>query len=259
MNKQSNGHGQSGFTLIELSIVLVIIGLIVGGVLVGQNLIKSAELRSTITQIESLNTSVNTFRGKFGGLPGDCNNCFSTFSLGSADGDADGLLESDTANNRSREFDQEISNFFAMLSSANMIAGNYVAGSGASVTVGTHFPASKHGRGGIFALASDGFNHYVIGAQTGNGVWGTTGASATNMMQNTLTPEEAYQLDQKTDDSLPASGTTRAVQFTAGSDGMDAATAAAAATTTCVLNTATPNPYHATNTTPACQLMFRAN
>src|ERR1700746_416796 len=62
-----------GFTLIELSIVLVIIGLIVGGVLVGQDLIRAAEVRATISQIEKYNTAVNTFRGKYNALPGDLN------------------------------------------------------------------------------------------------------------------------------------------------------------------------------------------
>src|ERR1035441_8304528 len=61
----------SGFTLIEMAIVLVIIGLIVGGVLVGQDLIKAAEVRAQISQIEKYNTAVNTFRGKYDALPGD--------------------------------------------------------------------------------------------------------------------------------------------------------------------------------------------
>src|SRR5579884_171721 len=68
-------HGSStlqrGFTLIEISIVLVIIGLIVGGVLVGQDLIRSAQVRATIAQIEKFNTAANTFKGKYGALPGD--------------------------------------------------------------------------------------------------------------------------------------------------------------------------------------------
>src|ERR1700744_2868548 len=64
-------HLQQGFTLIELSIVLVIIGLIVGGILVGQDLIRAAETRAQISQIEKYNSAVNTFRGKFGALPGD--------------------------------------------------------------------------------------------------------------------------------------------------------------------------------------------
>ncbi len=62
---------KSGFTLIELSIVLVIIGLIIGGVLVGKDLIKAAEIRSTIGQYEKYKTAVNTFKLKYSGLPGD--------------------------------------------------------------------------------------------------------------------------------------------------------------------------------------------
>jgi prepilin-type N-terminal cleavage/methylation domain-containing protein len=68
-----SSHG-NGFTLIELSIVLVIIGLIVGGVLVGQNLIDAAAVRAQISQIEKYNTAANTFRGKYGYLPGDIPN-----------------------------------------------------------------------------------------------------------------------------------------------------------------------------------------
>src|ERR1700710_2201298 len=65
-------HGENqGFTLIELSIVLVIIGLIVGGVLVGQDLIKAAATRAQISQIEKYNQAVNTFKTKYNGIPGD--------------------------------------------------------------------------------------------------------------------------------------------------------------------------------------------
>jgi prepilin-type N-terminal cleavage/methylation domain-containing protein len=67
-----------GFTLIELSIVLVIIGLIVGGVLVGQNLIAAAAVRAQISQIEKYQTAANAFRGKYGYLPGDIPNPYAT-------------------------------------------------------------------------------------------------------------------------------------------------------------------------------------
>lgn len=64
----------AAFTLIELSVVLVVIGLIVGGVLVGQDLIKAAAIRATVTQVEQFNTAANTFFGKYGYLPGDMPN-----------------------------------------------------------------------------------------------------------------------------------------------------------------------------------------
>ena len=53
--------------------MLVIIGLIVGGVLVGQDLIRAAETRAQITQFEKYQSAVNTFRGKFNAIPGDMN------------------------------------------------------------------------------------------------------------------------------------------------------------------------------------------
>ena len=90
---------EAGFTLIELSIVLVIIGLIVGGVLVGQDLIRAAEIRATITQVEKFNTAVNTFRDKYGAIPGDMNNGVAqTFGFTSrsglaGQGDGNGLLD----------------------------------------------------------------------------------------------------------------------------------------------------------------------
>src|SRR5262249_9059877 len=61
-----------GFTLVELSIVLVIIGLITGGILVGRDLIHAAEIRSTVAQEEKLNVAAQTFRTKYNCLAGDC-------------------------------------------------------------------------------------------------------------------------------------------------------------------------------------------
>jgi prepilin-type N-terminal cleavage/methylation domain-containing protein len=67
-------RSHSGFTLIELSIVLVIIGLLAGGVLVGRDLIKAAEIRSAVSSIEEFEAAKNTFRLKYSCLPGDCAN-----------------------------------------------------------------------------------------------------------------------------------------------------------------------------------------
>src|SRR5262249_3826116 len=67
-------HMTKGFTLIELSIVLVIIGLIVGGVLVGQDMILSAQIRNAIKQVEQFNTATEAFKSKYNCLPGNCAN-----------------------------------------------------------------------------------------------------------------------------------------------------------------------------------------
>ncbi len=70
---------RSGFTLVELSIVLVIIGLIIGGVLVGKDLIKAAEIRAAISNLQQLETTYNAFRLKYNCIPGDCNNATDYF------------------------------------------------------------------------------------------------------------------------------------------------------------------------------------
>ena len=67
-------HTQLAFSLVELSIVLVILGLLVGGILSGQSLIRAATLRSFVKQHEQHYTAVMSFRDKYSQLPGDMNN-----------------------------------------------------------------------------------------------------------------------------------------------------------------------------------------
>lgn len=60
-----------GFTLVELSIVLIIIGLLVGGVLIGQNLIESAKLSAFVSQMQQIDAAAAIFKDKYKALPGD--------------------------------------------------------------------------------------------------------------------------------------------------------------------------------------------
>ncbi|MDR1499211.1 MAG: type II secretion system GspH family protein [Rickettsiales bacterium] len=59
-----------GFSLIELSIVLIIMGLLVAGITGGASLIKTAQLRSVITEASTYRTAFNTFYSQFGRVPG---------------------------------------------------------------------------------------------------------------------------------------------------------------------------------------------
>jgi prepilin-type N-terminal cleavage/methylation domain-containing protein len=63
--------GRTGFSLVELSIVLVVIGLLVGGVLTGKSLIESSQRRSLLADIASINTATMVFKDKYLSLPGD--------------------------------------------------------------------------------------------------------------------------------------------------------------------------------------------
>ena len=62
---------QTGFTLIELAIVLVIIGLLLGGVLRGQELINSARVKSLITELKNVQVYIYGYQDRFRALPGD--------------------------------------------------------------------------------------------------------------------------------------------------------------------------------------------
>lgn len=63
-----------GFTLIEFSIVLVITGLLIAGVLVGRDLISASETRRAVAAMEGFQSAVNTFKIKYRCIPGDCAN-----------------------------------------------------------------------------------------------------------------------------------------------------------------------------------------
>ena len=84
------------FSLVELSIVLVILGLLTGGVLTGQSLIKAAELRSVTTELNQWQTVVNTFKGKYFAIPGDMSNAHLFWGSAGGSGFIDDGCESAT-------------------------------------------------------------------------------------------------------------------------------------------------------------------
>ncbi len=71
--KKTFSSKKSAFSLIELSIVLIIIGLLIAGVTGGASLIKSSELRAAISEARGWSTAVNGFYNQFNAFPGDYN------------------------------------------------------------------------------------------------------------------------------------------------------------------------------------------
>ena len=250
----------AGFTLIELSIVLVIIGLIVGGVLVGQDLIKAAEVRATVGQVEKYNSSMNTFRTKYNGMPGDllstsAANFGMTVRTGAAGhGDGNSLVEGCSAG--AIVFGCETALIWVDLSFANLIDGSFTTATDALTQVAagsqtSYFPSGKVGRGNYFTVySSGGLNHYEVTGVT------STSAAGVYTLTTALTPTESFNMDNKIDDGAPGTGVVTAALSVAALN-VDANYGAGDA---CVESaTAYNTDTTADANTPACQLRFRFN
>jgi prepilin-type N-terminal cleavage/methylation domain-containing protein len=207
-----------GFTLIELSIVLVIISLIVGGVLVGRDLVQAAQIRNTVSQQESFNTAVSTFRLKYNCLPGDCVNA-SDFGVGTTsgygiDGNGDqGIGDVD-----------EAASFWYHLAQAGLVAftppsptadTRQTCSATAQAAPCIKFNAvASQGiiKGGWWVIyGTDSLNTITTTSFAGVHYWWITGVIGRpgfggGIQSAVMLPLEAYAIDNKLDDGLPLSG-----------------------------------------------------
>jgi prepilin-type N-terminal cleavage/methylation domain-containing protein len=226
---------RSGFTLIEMSVVLVIAGLIAGGVLAGRDLMDTAAQRAQIAQIAKYNTAVNTFRNKYGGLPGDLPDPMATgFGFQSrgqyaGEGDGNGILEGNCTNasGGNKGVDTgcgELAVMWEDLSEAGLIdatisgldkaGANYPStqgNNGAGVTFTTTpaimqwLPPAKAGNNNfVYAFSMAGANYFTISSVT---LLGFAPQSSNNPG---ITVQHAYNIDKKMDDGLPVSGAVTA-------------------------------------------------
>lgn len=236
-NKHSRHAAQAGFTLVELSIVLVIIGLIVGGVLAGQDMIRAAEIRATISQVEEFNTAANTFRDKYRAMPGDIGAALAqNFQLNDSANRAaaaqppnqNGLLEcrlaacddGNATDPITRAFGGETAMFWVDLSAKNLIENSLstatyavTGGAAADITPGgtndlfNYVPEAKMGKGNFLTVFSAaGKNFYQL-----TGIDAITTGTGAYDLNNSLTPQEAFNIDAKMDDGKPLTGTVRAL------------------------------------------------
>ena len=197
-----------GFTLVEMAIVMVIIGFIVGGVLVGKDLIREAELKSVVQDVQNYKTAVGTFQIKYLALPGDMVNAFDfwnpncgTDALAPAgcNGDSDGRVEIGGENLRAWQH----------LSLSGILDNTYTgvkrsttppASNDGDILAGENVPASK------ISGAAFGF-YYNTGVYGREGNYFEFGQGTGNRADSGIIPaREASVIDQKVDNGLADSG-----------------------------------------------------
>lgn len=189
---------QKGFTLLELSIVLTIVGLLVGGVLVGRDLIKSAEIQGTISDINQVRAAYSHFFGKYGCIPGDCDKQEDYFNL--TNGDGNGLIQCGNAPPWCPAPIQEQSVAFMAMKMAGLTR------SGAETADGFEPTKLRDCQLFIHAETKADTDGELYSAPSGNYLQVTQNLTVAPWHTDCMTPEEAWQIDKALDDGYAGSG-----------------------------------------------------
>jgi prepilin-type N-terminal cleavage/methylation domain-containing protein len=258
---------RAAFSLVELSIVLVIVGLLTGGILMGQSLIRNSQIQKVIGDYQAYRDAAVAFRDQYDALPGDMSdavsywgaadggtgqtNACTTTSTGTAatcNGNGDGRLagEGIWGGNTTRF---EIYRAWQQLANAKLVNGNF---SGIPVgTIGSN-PGVNVPRG---AIDNSGFSFWYIGTTSGHPnifdgahnnviIFGNSAGGADITIYPILKPEEAWNIDTKIDDGRPGTGLVHTIK---------SGTYSSVCPTT---NVATTAEYNLSNSTTGCALMF---
>jgi hypothetical protein len=212
---------EAAFTLIELAIVLVTLGLLVGGVLVGQSLIRSAQLHGVITDYENRISAIKSFKTKYDSIPGDMSNAtefWGTASGGCPFGTGTGTQTCNGDGNRLINHDEFTSSehfrFWQHLANANLIEGNYTG-----IRAGTWWQSSTTANSPKGTLPNSlwftinwGLMYYPNGQPFIFGIDYTNTLQLAHAEPNEqpfsplFKPGELWSIDTKIDDGKPATG-----------------------------------------------------
>jgi prepilin-type N-terminal cleavage/methylation domain-containing protein len=98
MEKMRSIRNEKGFTLVELAIVLVIIGILLGGIIKGQELIKNAKYKRLYSTYREMVAAVYSYYDKYGKYPGDDNTAATRWTgVGAVNGNGNGYIDSTAA------------------------------------------------------------------------------------------------------------------------------------------------------------------
>ncbi len=198
---------RTGFSLLELTIVLVIITTLIIGISFSSNLITQAKIRRLAAELSEYSIAIDSFRDKYNGIPGDFENGFAIWGANCAttaslcNGNGDKIINY----NGSSTNDSENLRAWQHLVLASMIPGHYSGTSAVAgeSNIGINIPASSWTGAGLELYTE---------ATTPAGVTGlalqvsgyTKGSYAHTA--NAMTPLEAMALDIKRDDGIGKSG-----------------------------------------------------
>lgn len=200
---------KNGFTLLELSLSLIIVALLIAAISGGVNLIKIAEYKSVIQELQTMQTAYKAFQGRYHNIPGDFDgataiwpaiNCEVT--VDACNGNGDGVIEtSDDANDEAKAA-------LKHLSLAGMVAA-YIepidVSSGAGMVINSSAVESKAGFGGLYLVGGK-YIDKSIAISVGNPLDANNAVfiggefRGDNLVTATFTPAEAFAIDEKMDD-----------------------------------------------------------
>jgi prepilin-type N-terminal cleavage/methylation domain-containing protein len=196
----------SGFTLVEIAIVLVIIGLLLGGILKGQEMITQAKIKNVIADFSGIAAAYHGYQDRYRAVPGDDNKAATRWNVAGIDGNANGWVagkyNSTTTTDESR------------LWWDHLRRAGFVSGTGSQQPI--------NATGGI------------VGVQTGDAA-ATPGVALGSMFglivcSSNVPDKIAIALDNQMDDQDSRTGTVRAQRHTTAGPNPDIAAAADAAT-----------------------------